>query len=89
MKFKVLIVDDEENIRGLLKNLIEDFAEVFEADTGKKGFYIFGPADGDYGLMTELAVKEFQLYHGLKPTGSADAATLRLLNFHVFDPGQS
>lgn len=55
----------------------------------EKGFYIFGPADGDYGLMTELAVKEFQLYHGLKPTGSADAATLRLLNFHVFDPDQS
>ncbi len=38
---KILIVDDEENIRALLKNILSEFGEVFEADTGKKGFAIF------------------------------------------------
>jgi len=54
-----------------------------QARLHEKGFYLFGPTDGDYGLMTELAVKEFQLYHGLKPTGTADAVTLRILDFDV------
>ncbi|NLK62138.1 MAG: response regulator [Fusobacteria bacterium] len=51
MKYKVLIVDDEENIRGLLKNLIDDFSEVFEADTGKKGFSIFEKESPDLILL--------------------------------------
>ncbi|NLW06769.1 MAG: L,D-transpeptidase family protein [Clostridia bacterium] len=51
----------------------------------EKGFYVFGPADGDYGRMTELAVRQFQIYHGLEPTGVADATTLRLLNFDIPD----
>mgnify|MGYP000222445856 CR=1 FL=1 len=45
-----------------------------------KGFYVFGPADGYYGTMTQLAVKLFQLYTGLEPSGTADAATLNQLN---------
>jgi peptidoglycan hydrolase-like protein with peptidoglycan-binding domain len=53
----------------------------------EKGFYLFGPTDGDYGLMTELAVREFQLHHGLKPTGVADATTLKLLDFPVATAG--
>ncbi|PRR73905.1 L,D-transpeptidase family protein [Neomoorella humiferrea] len=52
-----------------------------QARLREKGFYLFGPTDGDYGLMTELAVKEFQLFHGLKVTGTADIATLQALGF--------
>ncbi|WP_196768278.1 L,D-transpeptidase family protein [Neomoorella thermoacetica] len=54
-----------------------------QARLREKGFYLFGPTDGDYGLMTELAVKEFQLHHGLTATGVADARTLRALGFDV------
>ncbi|MDN5344251.1 MAG: hypothetical protein PWQ18_362 [Clostridia bacterium] len=54
-----------------------------QARLRERGFYLFGPTDGDYGLMTELAVREFQIYHGLKATGVADAATLRALGFEV------
>jgi murein L,D-transpeptidase YcbB/YkuD len=35
--------------------------------------------------MTELAVREFQLHHGLKATGVADITTLRALGFAVPD----
>ncbi|MGI9861016.1 peptidoglycan-binding protein [Moorella naiadis] len=54
-----------------------------QARLREKGFYLFGPTDGDYGLMTELAVKGFQFYHGLAATGIADARTLRALGFDV------
>ena len=62
-----------------------------QARLRERGFYLFGPTDGDYGLMTELAVKEFQLYHGLRATGVADAQTLRALGFDVplQNPGDS
>jgi len=56
-----------------------------QARLREKGFYLFGPTDGDYGLMTELAVREFQLHHGLKATGVADITTLRALGFAVPD----
>lgn len=35
--------------------------------------------DGDYGTVTQRAVKKFQIYNGLKATGTADAATLTKL----------
>ncbi|KYH33866.1 L,D-transpeptidase family protein [Neomoorella mulderi] len=54
-----------------------------QARLREKGFYLFGPTDGDYGLMTELAVREFQLHQGLKATGVADITTLRSLGFEV------
>ncbi|MDD4801507.1 MAG: peptidoglycan-binding protein [Syntrophomonas sp.] len=40
---------------------------------------IFDNADGRYGAMTELAVKYYQMWHGLNPTGQADAETYRSL----------
>ncbi len=40
---------------------------------------IFDIADGRYGAMTELAVKYYQAWHGLEPTGIADTATYRSL----------
>ncbi|MGI9952085.1 peptidoglycan-binding protein [Moorellaceae bacterium AZ2] len=49
----------------------------------EKGFYLFGPADGDYGQMTTLAVKVFQIMERIKPTGVADYQTLRALGFEV------
>ncbi len=36
-------------------------------------------ADGQFGNMTELAVKYFQIWHGLEPTGVVDEATYRAL----------
>ncbi len=39
----------------------------------------FDGADGRFGNMTELAVKYFQLWHGLEPTGVVDEATYRAL----------
>ncbi len=40
---------------------------------------MFDNADGRYGAMTELAVKYYQKWHGLNPTGKADADTYRSL----------
>lgn len=51
MKYKILIVDDEENIRELLKTMISEFAEVYEADTGKKGLAIFEKENPDLILL--------------------------------------
>lgn len=39
----------------------------------------FDNADGRYGDATELAVKYFQAWHGLKPSGEMDEATYRLM----------
>jgi len=51
----------------------------------EKGFYLFGPTDGDYGIMTELAIKMFQILNGLKSTGIADVSTLKTLDFEIPD----
>ena len=40
---------------------------------------IFDKADGRYGKMTELAVKYYQIWHGLNPTGKPDLETYRSL----------
>ncbi len=40
---------------------------------------IFDAADGRFGNMTELAVKYYQVWHDLEPTGIADEATYRSL----------
>ncbi|MGB9663141.1 MAG: L,D-transpeptidase family protein [Moorellaceae bacterium] len=52
-----------------------------QARLREQGFYLFGPTDGYYGQMTSLAVKQFQLMCGLKPTGIADRETLKALGF--------
>ncbi|MBE3580207.1 MAG: peptidoglycan-binding protein [Thermoanaerobacteraceae bacterium] len=54
-----------------------------QARLREKGFYLFGPTDGDYGPMTVLAVKAFQIMEGIKPTGIADRQTLQALGFEV------
>ena len=41
--------------------------------------HLTGRADGSYGARTAAAVKAFQQSAGLKPTGEADAETLRAL----------
>lgn len=38
LKKKLLIVDDEPNIRLLIKRIFEEEFTVFEAETGRKGF---------------------------------------------------
>lgn len=40
---------------------------------------ILDATDGKYGNMTELAVKYYQIWNGLKPTGEADEETFRSL----------
>jgi lipoprotein-anchoring transpeptidase ErfK/SrfK len=40
---------------------------------------ILDAADGRFGRMTELAVKYYQIWHGLEPSGIADEATYRSL----------
>ncbi|SHG39538.1 Putative peptidoglycan binding domain-containing protein [Thermosyntropha lipolytica DSM 11003] len=41
--------------------------------------YVFDRADGRFGNMTELAVKYFQITHGLEPTGKVDEDVYRAL----------
>lgn len=40
---------------------------------------VFDNADGRFGNMTELAVKYYQIWNGLAPTGKADTETYRSL----------
>jgi hypothetical protein len=42
--------------------------------------YACGPADGLFGTRTQASLQWFQIKHGLRPTGSADAETLRILH---------
>lgn len=48
---KILIIDDEENIRNLLKSMLYDYGEIFEADFGKKGFLYFQKEKPDIILL--------------------------------------
>lgn len=41
--------------------------------------YLTGAADGNFGRMTEAAVSAYQSAMGLRPTGIADDATLKLI----------
>lgn len=43
-----------------------------------KGFNA-GPADGQWGPSTEIALKQFQAAQGLPPTGALDARTMNAL----------
>ena len=49
--YKILIVDDEENIRALLKGILSDVAEVYEAENGKKGLAMFQEHKPDLILL--------------------------------------
>jgi peptidoglycan hydrolase-like protein with peptidoglycan-binding domain len=42
--------------------------------------YACGPVDGLFGTRTKASLQWFQIKHGLRPTGSADAETLRILH---------
>jgi len=42
--------------------------------------YACGPTDGLFGTRTQASLQWFQIKHGLRPTGSADANTLRILH---------
>jgi hypothetical protein len=42
--------------------------------------YACGPADGLFGPRTQASLQWFQIKHGLRPTGSADAETLRIVH---------
>lgn len=48
---KILIVDDEQNIRELLKSILSDVGEVYEAENGKQGLYIFNRETPDIVLL--------------------------------------
>lgn len=49
--YKILIVDDEENIRALLKGILSDVAEVYEAENAKKGLAMFQEHKPDLILL--------------------------------------
>lgn len=63
--------------------------EVKKKSSGQKVVYVqsrlkelgveFDGADGRFGNMTELAVKYFQVWHGLEPTGVVDEETYRAM----------
>jgi Putative peptidoglycan binding domain len=42
--------------------------------------YACGPVDGLFGTRTQASLQWFQIKHGLRPSGSADAETLRILH---------
>jgi peptidoglycan hydrolase-like protein with peptidoglycan-binding domain len=42
--------------------------------------YACGPADGLFGTRTQASLQWFQIKHGLRPTGSANGETLRILH---------
>ena len=48
---KILIVDDEQNIRELLKSILSDIGEVYEAENGKQGLYFFNNNTPDIILL--------------------------------------
>jgi peptidoglycan hydrolase-like protein with peptidoglycan-binding domain len=45
--------------------------------------YACGPVDGLFGPRTQASLQWFQIKHGLRPTGSADAETLRILHLRA------
>ncbi len=64
--------------RKLNKNRTGQNVVYLQSRLKEKGI-IFDVADGRFGNMTELAVKYYQIWHGLEPTGIADEATYRSL----------
>jgi hypothetical protein len=42
--------------------------------------YACGPVDGLFGTRTQASLQWFQIKHGLRPTGSADPETVRILH---------
>ena len=42
--------------------------------------YACGPVDGLFGTRTQASLQWFQIKHGLRPTGSVDTETLRILH---------
>jgi putative peptidoglycan binding protein len=51
--------------------------------------YACGPADGLFGTRTQASLQWFQIKHGLRPTGSADAETLRILHLRDRAPREA
>lgn len=49
--YKILIVDDEDNIRALMKGILSDLGEIYEAENGKKGLAIFNQNNPDLILL--------------------------------------
>ena len=41
--------------------------------------FLKGKADGQFGIGTQLALREFQQYNGIAPTGIADQRTQKLI----------
>ncbi len=48
---KILIIDDEDNIRNLLKNILIDIADIYDAGNGGKGMQIFQKEKPDLILL--------------------------------------
>jgi putative peptidoglycan binding protein len=49
--------------------------------------YACGPVDGLFGTRTQASLQWFQIKHGLRPIGSADADTLRILHLRDHSRG--
>jgi hypothetical protein len=51
--------------------------------------YACGPVDGLFGTRTQASLQWFQIKHGLRTTGSADAETLRILHLRARAPQEA
>jgi lipoprotein-anchoring transpeptidase ErfK/SrfK len=81
---RVKIVNDGKMVPEQIKPV-----ELKKKSSGQRVVYVqsrlkelgveFDGADGRFGNMTELAVKYFQVWHGLEPSGIVDEATYRAL----------
>ena len=58
-------------------NDLDDDVKLLQTNLNRKGYNL--AADGKFGSLTELAVKDFQIKNGLSPTGIADSITIEKL----------
>lgn len=54
MRYKVLIADDEKNIRNLLKDYLSKKYEVYEAKDGKEALNLLKTKDVDLAILDVL-----------------------------------
>ena len=66
----------------VLQSLLTDYHELLP-DPERPKVPVPGPIDGIFGLRTEAAVRAFQRYIGLEPTGVANSLTVAVVNAQV------
>lgn len=71
-------IDEEEVLTTLMRGDINEDVRVMQQALIDMG-YLEGAADGNFGRKTEAAVGAYQAAMGLRATGIADSATLKLI----------